>query len=55
MLDLEQLQVLAQLSDNLDILLNVLEKSYNNKDSENFNRSKNEVLETYKKISEILR
>ena len=54
MLDLEELQILAQLIDNIDILKNKLEKAYSDNDAETFTRSKNEILSTQKKIADIL-
>ena len=55
MIDLEQLQILAQQVDNMEILTNKLEKTYNEKDGEDFNKYKREILEIQKKISEIVR
>lgn len=54
MLDLQELQILAQLADNLDVLSNKLEKTYSENDAENFNKSKNAILEIQRKINEIL-
>ncbi|MFA5173603.1 MAG: hypothetical protein WC438_00290 [Candidatus Pacearchaeota archaeon] len=52
---LQDIQILAQLSDNLDITLRRLEEAYEKKDSENFFLAKKEILETQKKISEVLK
>lgn len=54
MLELNDLQILAQLIDNMEILNNKLEKSYNDNDGETFNRTRKEILDVQKKIAEIL-
>ncbi len=54
MLDLQQIQILAQLIDNIDISIEKLEKAYKNNDAEEFNNSKKEILATQPKISKIL-
>ncbi|MBS3079717.1 hypothetical protein J4218_06355 [Candidatus Pacearchaeota archaeon] len=54
MIDLPQLQILAQLLDNMAILSNQLEKSYNQNDSELFKRTKAEILSIQNKISGLL-
>ena len=53
MLDLEQLQILAQLADNMDTVYTKLEKAYANNDGEDFKKSKKELLDNQAKISEI--
>ena len=40
MLDLQQLQILAQLVDNMEVLTERLEKSYSKKNAEEFNKIK---------------
>ena len=54
MVDLQQLQILTQLIDNLHIISDRLEKSYNINDAAEFNKAKMEILEIQKKISAIL-
>lgn len=55
MLDLDQLQILAQLVDNIEILTRRLEKAYENNDSEEFNIAKTEILNFQKKIEEMIK
>ncbi len=54
MLDLQELQILAQLVDNMDVLSSRLEKTYGDNDGENFSKAKQEILNIQKKISEML-
>lgn len=51
MMDLIQLQLLAQLIDNVDLAADKLEKSYEKKDSEKFYNAKRNILEFQKEIS----
>ena len=51
MTDLVQLQILAQLLDNLTIITKKLEKSYNENDAEMFKRTKEEMFGICTKIS----
>jgi len=55
MVNLEQLQTIAQLVDNIEISVEKLEKAYENNDSEEFSKSKNTILDFQKKISEMLK
>jgi hypothetical protein len=55
MLDIEQIQLLAQLIDNTEVTIENLEKSYEENNSEDFTKSKQEILEIKKKISNILK
>ena len=55
MLDLQQLQILAQLVDNMEVVSERLEKTYEDNDSENFNKSKREILDIQNKISEMMK
>ncbi|MGV8151508.1 MAG: hypothetical protein ACP5OG_00350 [Candidatus Nanoarchaeia archaeon] len=55
MLDLVELQTIAQLVDNMEILAERLEKSYDKNDAEAFNKSKKEVLDTKQKIADFLK
>jgi hypothetical protein len=54
MLDLEELKSLASLVDNMESLSVILEKAYNDQDSEKFEGAKNRILELQKKFSNIL-
>ena len=54
MLDLEQLQFLAQIVDSMEIAVEKLEKSYEENDGENFQNSKKAILDFQSKISENL-
>ena len=51
MLDSEQLQTLAQLVDKIELATEELDKAYAKNDAEEFNKIKNEILETQAKIS----
>jgi len=51
MMDLIQLQLLAQLIDSIDIAANKFGKSYEKKDSEGFYKAKKTILEFQKEIS----
>jgi uncharacterized spore protein YtfJ len=53
MIDLQQLQIIAQLVDSLEIASDNLEKAKNDSDSEEFNKYTYEILNLQKKISEI--
>lgn len=55
MIDLQQLQILAQLVENMGVIANRLERSYNDNDSENFNLNKKELLDTQNKFSKMIR
>ena len=54
MASLEQLQILAQLVDSMEIAIDKLEKSYQNNDSENFQKSKKTISDFQQKILEII-
>jgi hypothetical protein len=54
-MDLNELQILAQLVDSLEESSIVLERAYKEKNLENFNKAKQEMLDFYKKISNITR
>jgi len=51
MMDLIELQLLAQLIDTIDIAADKLGKSYEKKDSEGFYNAKKTILEFQKQIS----
>lgn len=53
MVDLEHLQVLAQLIDNMEIASNKLEEAYNKNSAQNFNAAKKEILDIQKKIADM--
>ena len=55
MVDLQQLQILAQLLDNMDTASEKLEKTYGENNAEDFNSSKKEIMGIQNKISEILK
>jgi hypothetical protein len=54
MIDLQQLEILAQLLDNIDILSAKLERAYNDNNAENFDRAKTEILDTQNKITSMI-
>ena len=54
MLDLDQLQILGQLTDNLDIMINKLEKSFEANNGEEFAKSKKEILGVQNKINSLI-
>jgi len=53
--NLEKLQTIAQLIDRMEASIAQLEKSYNNNDSNDFNKSKQAILEFQAKISKNLK
>ena len=55
MIDLQELQLIAQLVDNLEILTGKLEKAYATNNTIQFNKIKQEILEIQKKISTIVK
>jgi hypothetical protein len=55
MIDLEQLQVLEELLDNMQIIAQGLEKTYDQKNIEGFVKHKKEILDIQRKISTIIR
>ena len=55
MLDEQELHTVAQLIDNIEIILGKLEESYSSRDSEEFNKSKNEILNSQIKIADIIK
>ncbi len=55
MLDLTELQILAQLADNMEIAIKKMEKYYEENNAENFNMSKKEILGIQNKISEMIK
>lgn len=54
MLDLDELQFLAQITDSIEISIEELEKAYQENDSENFENAKKTILEFQGKIAGIL-
>ncbi len=54
MIDLEQLQLLAQLVDSIEISIDKLEQAYQNNDSEDFQNSKKSISNFQQKIAEVL-
>jgi len=53
MLDLEQLQLLAQLIDNAEVGIGKLEGAYGENNAEDFTAFKREILNIQKKIADI--
>lgn len=53
-MDLAQLQLIAQLLDNMDIVTKKLEKSYNENDAEMFNKIRGEIMDIQGKISNLV-
>jgi len=53
-LDLQEIQILAQLIYNMLAISEKLENSYNKKDGEEFNKSKDEILSYQGKIVDML-
>lgn len=54
MLDLDQIQIIAQLADNMEIISSKIEKAFESNDGEEFAQSKKELIESQKKINSIL-
>ncbi len=54
MVNLEQLQILAQLADSMEIAINKLERAYQDNDSEDFQKSKKAISDFQQKILEII-
>ena len=53
MVELQQLEIIAQLLDNMSSAVKEMEKSFNSNNNELFNKSKQEILETQNKISKM--
>jgi hypothetical protein len=54
MIDLIDLQTVAQLFDNMELVAKKMEEAFNQKDAEKFNLAKKEVLEMQKNIEGVL-
>ena len=54
LLDVQQLQVVAQLINNMEIVIEKLNDAYSNNDAEKFKQSKIEILTSQKQIEEML-
>ena len=54
MLDLEQLQIFAQLVDNMEIITEKIEKAFEKNNSEEFTKAKKELLVFQKEIDRTL-
>jgi len=54
-MNLPELQILAQLADNLDLLSQKLGQAHSKNNLEEFNKAKLEINATQQKISQILR
>ena len=55
MQDTQELQVISQLIDNMDVIINKLEKAYEDKDGPSFKQSKYEILKSQKQIEAMLK
>ena len=55
MIDLNELQILSQIIDNIEISIKNMEKSYKDKNSEFFEKSKKEILNNHEKIKRIIK
>jgi len=55
MLDLEQLQKIAELVDKMELSTVELDKAYANNDAEEFNKIKKEILDVQAEISAMFR
>jgi len=55
MLDLQEIQIIAQLVDNMEVLTNKIEDAYKENNGEKFNKSKREILSVQRKISEMIK
>lgn len=51
--DISQIQLIAQLINNMELAVKAMEKSYNSNDGERFARAKKEVLDIQDKISKL--
>lgn len=51
----EDLQTLGQLIDSLEMSLSELERAYDKKDSEAFNKSKKFMMDLQKRVSEVIK
>jgi hypothetical protein len=54
MLELQEIQTIAQLVDNLDLAVDKLDNSYSEKEASLFNQTKQEMINFQKKISNLL-
>lgn len=54
-MDLDQLQILAQLADNMEVSADILEKAYDDNDADKFNNSVKEISDIQEKISEMVK
>ena len=55
MLDTSQVQLLAQLIDNIEISINKMDKAYQNKDGGEFEKNKLAILEFHRGIDKVLK
>lgn len=51
--DVQELELIAQLIDNMDVVVGKLEKAYSDKNGEGFKKAKEEILKSQKKIKEM--
>jgi len=52
--DVQELQVIAQLIDNMDVIVKKLESAYSDKNGEEFKTAKMEILKSQKSIQDML-
>ena len=55
MANLQELQILAQLLDNMSLASEKLEKMYGENNAEDFNSAKKEIMDIQNKISQVLK
>ena len=55
MLDSQELQIIAQLVDNIEKTIGDLEESYSDKNGEKFKESRNEIINSQQKIARIIK
>lgn len=55
MMNQEDIQILMQLLDSLEESASELEKAYESRDKEKFNRAENQAFDLQKKIAEVLK
>ena len=53
-MNIQEIQIIAQLTDSMLNSVNKIEQSYSNKDGVKFNESKNEILEFQRKINQVI-
>jgi hypothetical protein len=54
-MDLQEMQIVAQLLDNMELATNHLEKAFGKSDSTNYKRASDEIFDIQSKIDRILK